>query len=150
MLNRKMTPSEACYDMIREHEDFRSEAYLPTPNDVWTIGYGHTRGVRKGDICTIDDAEDWLRADVAPTVASIRREVKVPLTQNQFDALVSFIFNVGVAAFEESTLLRKLNAGDYHGAAEEFGRWNKQKGKVLAGLTKRRAFERNLFRMDVA
>jgi lysozyme len=77
--------------------------------------------------------------------AGVKRLVKVPLAQGQFDALVSFSFNVGLGALGSSTLLRKLNAGDYRGAAAEFPRWNKAGGKVYEGLTRRRAAERSLF-----
>jgi lysozyme len=131
--------------LIKKHEGLRLEAYLPTPNDVWTIGYGHTHTTKKGQKITEAQAEELLRRDIAWAEEAVNKLVVVPLTQNQFDALVSFVFNVGVGAFSKSTLLRLLNAKDYEGAANQFLRWNKQKGKVLNGLTKRREEERKLF-----
>lgn len=132
-------------DMIKKHEALRLRAYLPTPNDVWTIGWGHTSTARPGMVITEAKAEELLRNDLSWVRSAIAREVKVPLSQEQYDALASFIFNVGAGAFKKSTMLRKLNAYDYVGAANEFPRWNKQKGKVLRGLTRRRAEERSLF-----
>lgn len=132
-------------DIIKRHEGLRLEAYMPTPNDVPTIGYGHTKGVKMGDRITNAQAEEYLRHDIAWAQDAVNSLVKVRLTQNQFDALVSFVFNVGASAFAKSTLLRMLNDGDYKGAADQFLRWDKQGGKVLRGLTKRRAEERALF-----
>lgn len=132
-------------DKIKKHEALRLRAYLPTPNDVWTIGYGHTATARPGMVITEEEAERLLRLDLGWVRQVIATKVRVPLTQEQYDALASFIFNVGGANFAKSTMLRKLNAYDYVGAANEFPRWNKQKGKVLRGLTRRRAEERELF-----
>lgn len=120
-------------------------AYKPTPDDVWTIGYGHTRGVRQGDTCTVDQADQWLQNDVAGAVITVCHLVDVALTAGQFDALVSLVFNIGAGNFQSSTLLRKLNAKDYDGAADEFLKWNHQAGRVLDGLTKRREAERQRF-----
>lgn len=144
-----MKIGDAGLRIIRSYESLRLRAYLPTPDDVPTIGYGHTKGVKMGDTCSIEQAERWLREDCAEAETAVNL-VGVPLTQSQFDALVSFVFNVGVGAFKMSTLRRKLVAKDYMGAADEFPKWNKQAGKVLGGLVKRRASERELFlRMDV-
>ena len=132
-------------DIIKEHEGLRLEAYLPTPNDVWTIGYGHTHTTKQGMKITAGQAESLLRKDITWVEKAVNKLVVVPLTQNQFDALASFVFNVGEGAFSSSTLLRLLNAGDYEGAANQLLRWNKQKGRVLNGLTKRREEERKLF-----
>jgi lysozyme len=132
-------------DFIKAHEALRLTAYMPTKNDVWTIGYGHTKTARKGMTITESAAESLLRGDLAWVEATLAKHVKVPLTQPQYDALASFIFNLGATNFAKSTLLRKLNASDYVGAANELPRWNKQKGKVLRGLTKRRAEERQMF-----
>lgn len=121
------------------------------PADVWTIGYGHTGlthkdgTVKAGRVITVQEAEDLLRHDLSVFAAGVDELAKVELNQDQFDALVSFAFNVGLGALKSSTLLRKLNAGDYDGAAGQFPQWNKGGGKVLAGLTRRRASERNLF-----
>lgn len=130
--------------IIKIFEALRLRAYL-CPAGIPTIGWGHTRGVKMGDTCTYLQAEQWLREDCRDAERAVNARVKVPLTQNQFDALVSFVFNVGGGAFASSTMLRKLNAGDYVGAAEQFPRWNKSGGKVLRGLTLRREREQNLF-----
>lgn len=132
-------------DIIKKSEGLRLEAYLPTPNDVPTIGYGHTKGVRMGQRISLAQAEQFLLEDVDWAEDAVNSLVKVRLSQNQFDALVSFVFNVGATAFSKSTLLRLLNAGDYKGAADQFLRWNKQAGKVLRGLDTRRKEERALF-----
>lgn len=130
------------------------EAYL-CPARVWTLGWGHTKGVRMGQHCTLAQAEQWAVEDCADAERAVNDLVGVPLTQNQFDALVSFVFNVGrgrpqsdpkgPAGFHGSTLLRKLNAKDYTGAAKEFPRWNKGGGVILNGLVMRRADEQALF-----
>ncbi len=132
-------------EMIKKHESLRLDAYLPTPNDVWTIGYGHTKTAKPGMKITAAKAEELLCGDLAWVEASIAKNVKVPLTQNQYDALASLIYNIGATAFAKSTLLKMLNQGDYHGAADQFLRWDKQKGKTLRGLTRRREEERMLF-----
>ena len=123
------------------------------PAGRWTIGYGHTHGVRSGETITPEEAEDLLRKDLQDCEAVVERLVKVDLTQNQFDALVSFVFNLGQGNFSSSTLLRKLNRGEYESAAEEFIRWNKARVdgelKALPGLTRRRTAEAALFEMDV-
>lgn len=139
-------------DIIKRAEGLRLEAYL-CPADVWTIGYGHTKGVKQGDTCTEAQAEAWLREDCGEAERAVARLVRVPITDNQFSALVSFAFNVGTdedadtiaEGLGDSTLLRKLNMGDYIGAANEFPKWNKAGGRVLMGLSTRRAAERNLF-----
>lgn len=130
---------------IKKSEALRLKAYLPTPNDVWTIGWGHTGTARKGMVITEEEAEHLLRGDVGWVQRALANNVKVPLTQPQYDALGSFIFNVGAGAFARSTLLRLLNKGLYLDAADQLPRWNKQKGKVLRGLTRRREEERELF-----
>lgn len=132
-------------DLIKDFEKLRLVAYLPTPDDVWTIGWGHTKGVKQGDVCTVEQAEQYLTEDLDWSEWAVNTLVKVPINQNQFDALVSFTFNLGAGNFSQSTLLRKLNGGDYVGAALEFPRWNKQAGKVLAGLVRRRKAEQTLF-----
>ena len=151
-----MQISEAGLELLKEHEGLVLHAY-PDPGSVdgnpWTIGYGHTRGVKRGDVCTAEQADAWLREDVQAAEAAVERLVKVPLTQGQFDALVSFVFNLGAdedadtaaEGLGDSTLLRKLNAGDYEGAARQFPLWNKNDGRVMAGLTRRRLHEQRLF-----
>jgi len=135
---------------IKLWEQLRLRAYKPTPHDRWTIGYGHTgEDVNEGLEITEGRAESLLREDLAWVRKAIVELVDVPLSQEQYDALASLIFNIGRTNCASSTLLRKLNAYDMVGAAEEFPRWNKQRqfGRlvVLKGLTRRRAHERELF-----
>jgi lysozyme len=144
-----MKTSQVGIDLISSLEDTRFEAYDDGVG-VWTIGIGTTvypNGVRvkKGDSCTLDQAKSYFAHDLKRFEASVNNLVKVPLSQNQFDALVSLVYNIGSGNFASSTLLKKLNAKDYAGAAEQFPRWNKAKGKVLNGLTRRRDAERALF-----
>ena len=130
--------------MIREFEGLKLKSYL-CPAGVWTIGVGHTKGVKPGMVITEERAKELLREDLAEFEAGITKLVRVPLTSNQFSALVSLAFNVGLANVASSTLLKKLNEGDYQGAADQFPRWDKARGKTLAGLTRRRAAERALW-----
>ncbi len=136
--------SQKGLDLIKSFEGLRLSAYK-CPADVWTIGYGTTAGVKPSQTITKERAEELLREDVARFEAQVLRLVKVPLTQGQFDGLVSFTYNLGAGNLSNSTLLRLLNAGDYAGAAEQFDRWSKAGGRVLAGLVRRRAAERALF-----
>jgi len=140
-----MQPSQWLYDFLKSYERYRSVAYMPTHHDKWTCGYGHTRGVTGATTCDAKLAEEWLHDDVSWAVAAVNEHVTVSLTQAQFDALCSFVFNVGATNFEESTLLRKLNDSDYGGAANEFERWDRQAGEVLEGLERRRIAERDHF-----
>lgn len=133
--------------LIQAHEGLRLEAY-PDPGsggEPWTIGFGHTKGVKPGDVITEEEATTFLQQDIAWVEDCINQTVDVELTQNQFDALASFVFNLGCGAFKGSTLCRLLNAGNYAGAAEQFHRWTKAAGKDLPGLVKRRAHEAELF-----
>lgn len=132
-------------DLIKSFEGLELKAYMPTPNDRPTIGYGHTKGVTMGSEITQERADLLLVEDLAWVEAAVAQKVTVPLTQPQYDALCSFIYNVGAGAFGKSTLLRRLNGGDYGAAANQLPRWNKQKGVVLRGLTRRRAAEKALF-----
>ena len=139
-----MQISRAGLDLIKQFEGLYLKAYR-CPAGVPTIGYGHTAGVAMGQTITQQQADDYLRRDVRQFERAVSRLVRVPLTQGQFDALVSFAFNLGEGALAQSTLLRLLNAGDYSGAAAQFDRWNKAGGRVLPGLVRRRAAERALF-----
>lgn len=139
-----MQISKAGLDLIKQFEGLYLKAYR-CPAGVPTIGYGHTAGVAMGQVITQQQADDYLRRDVRQFERAVERQVSVPLTQGQFDALVSFAFNLGEGALAQSTLLRLLNAGDYAGAAAQFDRWNKAGGRVLPGLVRRRAAERALF-----
>lgn len=130
--------------LIREFEGLRLEAYK-CPAGVWTIGFGTTQGVRPGMKITYSQAEEMLRRDLTSFETAVKNLVKVQLTSNQYDAIICFVYNIGINAFAKSTFLRKLNAKDYAGAANQFTRWNKAGGKVLAGLTRRREAEKKLF-----
>jgi len=137
--------SQTGLELIKSFESLCLMAYMPTPDDVPTIGYGSTRGVTMGDTCTESEALQMLKEDCSEAEGCVSMAVDVELSQNQFDALVSLVFNIGCGAFRGSTLLKLLNAGDYAAAQQQFGRWNKQAGKVLNGLTRRREAEAELF-----
>ena len=139
-----MKTNQAGLDLIKHFEGVRLKAYLDT-GGVPTIGVGHTKGVKMGQTASEAQVDAWLKEDLAHAEATVLKLVKVKLSDNQFAALSSFVFNLGEGQFAKSTLLRKLNAGDYNGAADEFLRWNKDNGKVIAGLTRRREAERKLF-----
>ena len=130
--------------LIKEFEGCKLKAYK-CPADVWTIGYGHTDGVKEGDEITQQEADRLLASDVELFTTGVQRLVHSDINRNQLGALVSFSFNVGLGNLRHSTLLRMVNAGDFVGAADQFLRWNKAGGKVLAGLTRRREAERQLF-----
>ena len=130
--------------LIKEHETLRLTPYL-CPGHVWTIGYGHTRTVRLGMKITADQAEVLLDEDLRLVERAIMRLVQVPLTDNQFAALASFVFNVGIANFEHSTLLKLLNRGWYEQVPAQLSRWNRASGEVLGGLARRRAAEARLW-----
>ena len=136
--------SQKGIDLIKSSEGLRLEAYRDSVG-VLTIGYGTTRGVKPGMKITAAQAEEYLKTDVGRFEPELAALVKVPLNQNQWDALMSFVYNLGSANLASSTLLKLLNAGDYARAADQFPRWNKAGGKELPGLTKRRAAEQALF-----
>lgn len=130
--------------LIKAFEGLQLRAYL-CPAGVWTIGYGSTGDhVAPGKVISETEAEALLRQDLHRFEAAVDKAAP-GASQNRFDALVAFAFNVGVGAFLSSTLLRKHRAGDFAGAAAEFARWNKAGGKVLPGLTRRRAAEAALY-----
>lgn len=114
---------------------------------VWTLGFGHTKGVKRGDSCTQAQAEEWLTQDVQEAAHAVNRLVTTPISQNEFDALTDFVFNLGQGSFAGSTLLKLLNAGDHEGAAAQFERWDKAGGVVVAGLLRRRKAEAELFKV---
>jgi lysozyme len=143
-------------DLIKHFEQLSLNAYL-CPAGVPTIGWGHTgKDVKLGSRVTVKEAEELLRLDIADFEEDVNNLVKVPLTQNQFDALVSFAFNCGsdidadniAEGLGDSTLLKKLNGKDYVGAASEFIKWVRAGGRVLAGLVRRRKAEHSLFSGD--
>jgi len=139
--------NESGKDLIKEAEGLRLEAY--SDGKCWAVGFGTTlidgEKVVEGMSVTQEEAERYLEQDIATAEAAVARYVKVNLTDNQFSALVSFTYNLGSGSLKESTLLKKLNKGDYAGAADEFGRWVYASGKVLGGLVNRRKKEMELF-----
>ncbi|MBW2956142.1 MULTISPECIES: lysozyme [Hafnia] len=144
-----MRVSENGINLIKQFEGCRLTAYQDSVG-VWTIGYGWTqpvdgKPVGKGMTITQQKADDLLKQGVIQYENGVNSLVKVQLNQNQFDALVDFAYNLGVNALKGSTLLRKINTGDYAGAANEFTKWNKAGGKELVGLTRRREAEKSLF-----
>jgi lysozyme len=142
-----VTPSKTCAEFIKSYEQCRLKAYMPTPNDVPTIGWGSTGSdVKLGMTWTQEQADSRFARDLADFAGSVARNIDPSkTTQKQFDAMVSLAYNIGQAAFKNSTLLRKHQAGDFAGAQAQFGRWNKQAGKVLNGLTRRRAAEAAMY-----
>lgn len=134
-------------DFIKGFESLRLVAY-PDPatgGKPWTIGWGHTKGVKPGDRITQEQAEQFLSDDLAVFEMSVNSAIKRPMTQNQFDAMVSLAFNIGGPEFAGSTLVKKFNAGDVQGTADQFPRWKFSDGKVMPGLVKRRKAEREMF-----
>lgn len=132
-------------ELIKNFEGCVLKVYLDAIG-LPTIGYGHL--IKPGESftkITQKEAEDLLKSDAQIFVDGVNKLLEVNVTQNQFDALVSIAFNIGLGNLKSSTLLRLVNAGDYKGAADQFPRWNKAGGKVLSGLTKRRNAERDLF-----
>ncbi len=148
-MNDQLTVSATGLQLVKHFEGLFLRAYK-CPANVWTIGYGHTGlkhndgTVKPGRRITAAEAEALLLQDLNTKYApAVRRLVKVPLRQRHFDALVSFHFNTG--ALGRSTLLRRLNEGDFKAAASEFNKWTRGGGKVLPGLVRRRRSERHLF-----
>ncbi|AFH47795.1 Phage-related lysozyme [Ignavibacterium album JCM 16511] len=146
--NSTKTISKKGLDLIKKYEGLKLEAYRD-PAGILTIGYGHTKTVKPGMVINKDMADLLLKIDVMDAENAVRVLVNIELSQNQFDALVSFVFNVGRKNFERSTLLKKLNEGKILEAGEEFMKWTKAKQpgglKELPGLVKRRAEEKVLF-----
>ena len=151
-----MKTSKNGLDLIKHYEGCRLTAY-PDPAthaEPWTIGIGHTGlvdgvKVHKGMVITQQKADIILQSDLVRFEKSVTTLVKVPLTQGQFDSLVSFCFNLGSGALQQSTLLKLLNKKKYKEASLEFIKWNKAGGKVMAGLTKRRNAESYLFKNNI-
>ena len=140
-----MKPSKACVDLVKSFEGFRAEAYK-CPAGVWTVGYGTTEHVNPGDVVNEQEAEELLLNDLTDAARAIDELVDVQITQKQFDALASLIYNIGREAFRNSTLLKLLNGGkSVYEVGAQFLRWNRAGGKVLPGLSRRRAAEAVLF-----
>jgi len=145
----EMHVSPSGVDLICNFEGLRLKAYDDGVG-VWTIGFGTTKypngiRVKKGDTCTLDQAKAYMQNDLKSFEQTVNNTVKVPLNQNQFDALVSLAYNIGSTAFKNSTLVRQLNEGNYKTAANQFNVWVNAGGKRMQGLVNRRAAERTLF-----
>lgn len=130
--------------LVKRFEGLRLEAYL-CPAKVWTIGYGHTAGVAPGAVCTEVEAGELLRLDLRAAEEAVEQLVRVRLTENQFSALVAFVFNVGRGNFSTSTLRRNLNAGAHENVPVQLLRWTKVNGRESRGLLNRRRAEAGLW-----
>lgn len=141
-----MQYSKSGLQLIETFESCRLTAYQDQ-GGIWTIGYGHTANVLEGMVCTPFQAASWLMQDVQEADLQLNRmlSTSITLSQNEYDALTDFTFNVGSHNLWGSTLLHKLNAGDFAGAAAEFEKWDHVSGKVVAGLLRRRIAEETLF-----
>lgn len=135
---RDLRASQRLIDYLKGFEVLKLKAYLPTPNDKWTIGWGHTRDVFEGMTTTEAQAEIFLAQDIGVAEGAVHSLVTVGLSQQQYDALVSLVFNIGTGNFLTSTLLKILNEGNYEGVPAQMSRWIKQKGKTVNGLINRR------------
>ena len=145
-----MIPSENCYKLIKKYEGFSSKPYK-CPAGIPTIGYGSTFYLN-GNKVTMKDSpiSEEVALSILITVVEdfskkVEKLLKVPVNQNQFDALVDFSYNLGIGNFQKSTLLKLINNKDFVGASKQFKKWNKSNGKVLNGLTNRRKGEEELF-----
>lgn len=137
-----LTLSAAGLVGIVGYEGYTDRAVIPVPGDVPTIGFGTTENVRMGDRISPQEAIRRAVVDISSKESAIKRCVHVPLTQYEYDAYTSLTYNIGDHAFCTSTIVKKLNVGDYAGGCAEISRWDKQNGKHLKGLTNRRARER--------
>ena len=140
-----MKTSKEGISLLKKFEGCKLEAYLDAV-DVPTIAYGRTKEVQMGDTCTQQQAEDWLEEELVEYEGYVEKAVTVPLEQNQFDALVSWTYNLGPSNLTRSSMLRVLNASDYDNVPEQIMRWNKAGGRVLAGLVRRREAEAEMFK----
>lgn len=143
-------PSEQTLELIRKWEGCKLTAYKDVAG-VWTIGYGHTEGVKMGDTCTKEQAEEWLYEEAEWFQKGVLGSCKIPPNSNQLTALVSFTYNLGLGNLRQSALLRKHNIGNFAGAANEFLKWNKARHpatkqlREVFGLTERRKDERRVY-----
>jgi lysozyme len=142
-----MLYSQSGLQMTEEFEGCSLTSYQDS-GGVWTIGWGHTTGVAPGMTITQNQADDFLMEDIQTAVNAVNNLVEVPLSQNQFDALVDFCFNVGIANFANSTLRKLLNKSDYAGAAAQFDNWDYAGGVQSPGLLRRRQAETAEFEGD--
>ena len=139
-----MHTSDKGFELIKKFEGCELKAYQDSVG-VWTIGYGHTKGVEEDQEITQDEAEDMLASELDEYEGYIRDMVECDLEQCQFDALVAWVYNLGPTNLRSSTMLKRLNANDLDDVPAQIRRWNKAGGKVLAGLTRRREAEAVMF-----
>lgn len=139
-----MKVSDCGKEFIKSFEGCRLRAYDDGVG-VWTIGYGRTTNVQRGDIITQEQADEWFEEEIDQFANKVQALLLHDVSQNEFDALVSLAYNIGVGAFSRSTLLKRLNEKNYLQAAAQFDVWNKGGGQVMRGLVRRRAAERRIF-----
>ncbi len=144
MIRNKMKISENGLELIKKFEGCETTAYQDSVG-VWTIGFGHTKGVEEGQTCSIEDAESMLADEMDEYEGYINNMVKVELQQHEFDALVAWVYNLGPTNLGESTMLKVLNGGQFDRVPDEMNRWTRAGGKILEGLVRRRQAESLMF-----
>ena len=144
MIRNKMKISEDGLELIKKFEGCETTAYQDSVG-VWTIGFGHTKGVEKGQTCSIEDAESMLADEMDEYEGYINNMVKVDLQQHEFDALVAWVYNLGPTNLGESTMLKVLNGGQFDRVPDEMNRWTRAGGEILEGLVRRRQAESLMF-----
>ena len=144
MIRNKMKISENGLELIKKFEGCETTAYQDSVG-VWTIGFGHTKGVEEGQTCSIEDAESMLADEMDEYEGYINNMVKVELQQHEFDALVAWVYNLGPTNLGESTMLKVLNGGQFDRVPDEMNRWTRAGGEILEGLVRRRQAESFMF-----
>ena len=144
MIRNKMKISEDGLELIKKFEGCETTAYQDSVG-VWTIGFGHTKGVEEGQTCSIEDAESMLADEMDEYEGYINNMVKVDLQQHEFDALVAWVYNLGPTNLGESTMLKVLNGGQFDRVPDEMNRWTRAGGEILEGLVRRRQAEALMF-----
>ena len=144
MIRNKMKISENGLELIKKFEGCETTAYQDSVG-VWTIGFGHTKGVEEGQTCSIEDAESMLADEMDEYEGYINNMVKVELQQHEFDALVAWVYNLGPTNLGESTMLKVLNGGQFDRGPDEMNRWPRAGGEILEGLVRRRQAESLMF-----
>lgn len=144
MIRNKMKISEDGLELIKKFEGCETTAYQDSVG-VWTIGFGHTKGVEEGQTCSIEDAESMLADEMDEYEGYINNMVKVDLQQHEFDALVAWVYNLGPTNLGESTMLKVLNGGQFDRVPDEMNRWTRAGGEILEGLVRRRQAESLMF-----
>ena len=139
-----MKISEDGLELIKKFEGCETSAYQDSVG-VWTIGFGHTKGVEEGQTCSIEDAESMLADEMDEYEGYINNMVKVELQQHEFDSLVAWVYNLGPTNLSESTMLKVLNGGQFDRVPDEMNRWTRAGGEILEGLVRRRQAESLMF-----